>query len=360
MLNRSDLFALGRAGTALGIEVAGLALFLLALCGIALTGGFYGIPFSVYYLPSALFLLWGLRPRGTGSASLPFARGELMRVALFALAGSVVSLGISYLTTIVVGSSSGIAKAGLWATLLSIAAPILLVPRTLNSYFLPRLSLMGSRSAEAFRALSRLHQRGSSLLALVCVGAPLVLTRETIAWGVGGTGDPGLALSWRFLCAASYGIFRGEPLITAVGALGYTGLTAAVSAVSGALCVGIWLALLPAGGLPAVAAGSAAFSILAPVLIAAASRLRTEKLHPPVELLPADGVFILICALSFAGALESALPQAFALGAMLAVAAAGGFGLRRRAEALRAELAVQADVVFPVDLAAPPPGPVRP
>jgi len=251
--------------------------------------------------------------------------------AWYSLLGSAAGIGIAYFTTIVVSASLDLARAGLWATLLSLAAPLLLAPRTLSASFFPRLSLLGSADAEGFRRLCRLHQEFASLLALGSVGAALALTRPILRIAVGDASPDGLVPSWMLIALASYGVFRGEPIVTACAALGRARLTA-IAAFAGACgCVAIWAALLPRAGMPGVATGYMAYAVLTPVLVAVASRRRGPA--PPLFLFPSDVVFAAVAGLVAMDATRRPPGQILAL---TLIAGALGWGLLRVRGSLRA------------------------
>jgi len=335
-LCRAELFASDAPGRALVLEMAGVALFAAALLALFATRAGAWIPFSVYYLPAAAFVLSRAvraRPSAAPSpasppslpsrpsppsipsatsarsassapsvapaAAAPIAPGEMRAFAAYSLLGSAAGLGIAYFTTVVVSATLSLASAGLWATLLSVAAPLLLAPRTLNSSFFPRLSLLGRTHPEGFRQLSRLHQHFASLLALGSVGGALVLAGPILRIAVGGASAGALTTTWTLVGVASYGVFRGEPIITACAALGRARLTAFAAFGGAGLCVALWALLLPRAGMPGVAAGYMAYAALTPVLVWIASRRRGPA--PPVFLFPADAVFALIVALVAAG-----------------------------------------------------------
>jgi len=332
-LCRAELFASDAPGRALVLEMAGVALFAAALLALFATRAGAWIPFSVYYLPAAAFVLSrALRARPSAapsppslplrpsppsipsatsarsassapsvpsSATAPIAPGEMRAFAAYSLLGSAAGLGIAYFTTVVVSATLSLASAGLWATLLSVAAPLLLAPRTLNSSFFPRLSLLGRTHTEGFRRLSRLHQHFASLLALGSVGGALVLAGPILRIAVGGASAGELTTTWTLVGVASYGVFRGEPLITACAALGRARLTAFAAFGGAGFCVALWALLLPRAGMPGVAAGYMAYAALTPILVWIASRRRGPA--PPVFLFPADAVFALIVVLVATG-----------------------------------------------------------
>jgi O-antigen/teichoic acid export membrane protein len=330
-LCRADLFAAGSPTRALWLEGAGVGLFALGMAVLVAGGTGAWVPFSVYYVPAAAWIV--VRTLRAGAdAHVPVAPRELRAFALYSLLGSAASLGIAYFTTVVVSASSGLASAGLWATLLSVAAPLLLAPRTLNSSFFPRLSRLGRTNPDGFARLCRVHQRFASLLALGSVGAALVLARPLLGLAVGEVSSAALMPSWTLICIACYGIFRGEPLITACGALGRARLTALAAFAGAGVCAGFWIALLPGAGMPGVAAGYMAYTLVVPVIVLVASRLRGPA--PPAYFFPSDGAFAAVVLLIVLGLGDANLARIAALTVVVLALAHGLVRTRRELRGL--------------------------
>jgi O-antigen/teichoic acid export membrane protein len=325
-LCRAELFASDAPGRALVLEAAGVTLFGAGLLLLFTTGWGRWLPFSVYYLPAVAWI--GSRALGSrAGVEAPIASREVRAFAGYSLMGSAASLGIAYFTTVVVSASSGLAAAGLWATLLSVAAPLLLAPRTLNSSFFPRLSLLGRTDPESFRRLCRLHHHFSSLLALGSVGGALVLAGPILRIAVGEDSAGALGTSWILVGVASYDIFRGEPLITSCAALGRARLTALAAFFGAGVCAALWTGLLPRAGMAGVAAGYLAYTLVTPVVVLIASRRRGPA--PPVFLFPSDAAFAVVVALVAAGITGDVLVRIAGLALIVAVLAIGLVRIRR-------------------------------
>lgn len=241
-LGRADQFAANRPGGAVALEVSSFLLFLLVL--------FLSIPFdlplavaiSAYFLPVALYCLrLALRARGVKRAERGF-----WTFTLLALLGSVPSLGVLYGSTIAMHWVGGLEAAGVWAALVSLVSPVLLVPRTLSSVFLPKLAATSTSSAssdaDAWSALTGSHRRLAAALSPVLVCLALGLAGPLVHVTVGRAATKVELLWWLMVVLSMYMAVRLEPLITCLAALGKNGISTIGAFVGGAVCLLIWAA----------------------------------------------------------------------------------------------------------------------
>jgi len=241
-LGRADQFAGNRPGGAVALEVASFVLF---LSGIFITARFAlpeAIPFSLYFLPMCLYCLRGLLTSGglrrPSAGFWPFAAVSFL--------GSLPSLGVLYGSTIAMSHVGGLAAAGVWAALVSLISPVLLVPRTLNSVFLPKLAAASPASASAddgaWTALTGSHRRLAAALSPVIVCVALGLAGPLMQATVDRPPARTELLWWLMVVLSMYAAVRLEPLITCLAALGRNGVATAASFCGGAVCLILWIA----------------------------------------------------------------------------------------------------------------------
>lgn len=320
-IGRAALFAKSRVGRALVLELFGCTAFGIALILAARWHDLWWIPFALYPVPMSLSVLPALA-RFADFVD-PLGHREFLRFAVLALLGSVAGQGVQYASTLVGGAAGGASLAGTWATLVSLASPVLLLPRTLSTSFLPRLAGLSVTSKEEFELTSREHQSLSSLLALP---ASVVLV---LAWSVCPAGIFPLELGansrlpWMLLCFLTYVTSRSEPLLTGNAALGFAGPNAAAAGLGAAICALSWWALSRRTSvLVAIAAGLLIYAVVVPVIALVVVRWRSSGLKPYFRIQPGDLAMsgVILLALRFPASARATV-------AGLAVAALG-FGIQ--------------------------------
>jgi len=268
-LGRADQFARNRPAGAVVLEITSFVLFLI---GIFLSASWRlppGLAFSLYFLPMGLYCLRLL----VGSGRFHRPAPGFWSFALVSLLGSLPSLGVLYGSTIAMSRVGGLAAAGVWAALVSLISPVLLVPRTLNSVFLPKLAAASPSSASAdgsaWSALTGSHRRLAAALSPVIVCLALGLAGPLMQATVDRTPTRTEFLWWLMIVLSMYAAVRLEPLITCLAALGRNGVATAASFCGGAVCGAVW-----------IAAETAAIPTLIPLgyLLSAVARLLTLQL----------------------------------------------------------------------------------
>lgn len=319
-VGRALLFARARARSVLGLEALGFALFGLALmCAIRWHAAWW-LPFAVYPLPVSVSVLW--TSVGHAPDHSRIRQAEFLRFAALALLGSVAGQGVQYGSTLVGGASGGASLAGTWATLVSLASPMLLLPRSLSTAYLPRLSALSIISRDRFESASREHHRLAALLAVPATGAMLLAGLIGPRWMF--PSEPGVdtLLPWLLLCFLTYATSRAEPVLTGGAALGYAGPNAAAATVGGGLCALLWF-LLPArmSVLVAIAVGLLVYAIVVPFIALFIIRTRAAAIRPRFDLQPGDFAiaFALLVVLALRGSATAQIIgiSITALGALL-------------------------------------------
>jgi O-antigen/teichoic acid export membrane protein len=285
-LGRALLFAQGRIRTVLYLELLGLSSFGIALAAAATSRGWW-IPFLVYPVPTAASLfVTALRhpvrgPLPNGSAFLAFAA--------LALVGSIASLGIQYGSTLVSAAAGGTIVAGIWATLVSAASPVLLFPRSLSTLYLPRLAAECHPPGAAFGALTQEHERMARMFAILATFSLLAFGAVGIGLAIPGGATREISVAWCLLSLVSYATCRGEPLLTTVAALGFAGVNASSSLLATPLCVATWVGFGKAGHqLLGVASGMLVFAVAVPAFSFALVTFRSVRGRPRVTAHAAD------------------------------------------------------------------------
>jgi len=241
-LGRADQFAGNRPAGAVALEVVSFALF---LAGIFLAATFAlpaALAFSLYFLPMVLYCLRQLvRP-----PRLQRPGDGFWTFAFVSLLGSLPSLGVLYGSTIAMSHVGGLAAAGVWAALVSLISPVLLVPRTLNSVFLPKLAAASpsgtSADGGAWSALTGSHRRLAAALSPVIVCLALGLAGPLMQVTVDRAPTRTELLWWLMIVLSMYAAVRLEPLITCLAALGRNGIATVASFAGGAVCLVLWIA----------------------------------------------------------------------------------------------------------------------
>jgi O-antigen/teichoic acid export membrane protein len=316
-LSRSHLYAERRVRQALVLELAGFASFAAALAVSRARPVLWWLPFAVYPLPVAgrALALW---MRGPLSGRLGDWPG-LTRFATLAFLGSASSLGIQYGSTLVIGATGGAASAGVWATLTSIAAPVLLLPRSLSTLYLPRLAKLTLASREAFETMSAKHLRMATMCALPIVALFALLGPYALPSVLGGSQDRTVLATWTILCTSTYVVCRKEPLITAVAALGRAGVNATAAFVGATACAIVWiLAPMFIPQLLAVAAGALVQAFGTPTVAAWLAQRRDAAHRVRWSIRLSDAAMLTVAALSLLAPLD---PRAVLSGILVVLVA---------------------------------------
>lgn len=272
-VGRARLFAERRTHLALALELSALGAFAAGLLAASAAHELWWLPFGLYPLPMVAGLLWSLaRPAPRGAVPLP---AGFLRFAAWAFAGSAASLGIQYGSTLVAGAHGGAGHAGIWATLSSLAAPVLLLPRSLSTVFLPRLSRLSAGPRAAFADARAEHGRVASVIAFPATALPMLAGPLLLPVVLGRRVEPEVAMAWIVVCVTTYVICRKEPAITAIAARGHAGVNAAAAFGAASVCALVWVAAPPfAGELPALALGLLVQAFAAPAIATALVRRR--------------------------------------------------------------------------------------
>ncbi|HEX4823517.1 MAG TPA: hypothetical protein VFV19_04365 [Candidatus Polarisedimenticolaceae bacterium] len=290
-IGRSLLFARGAIRRVLALEILGFGLFACALAATFHSPRDWWLPFTLYPLPMAGWSLWQSFSFPSGERTV--AERDFLRFAALGLLGSAAGQGIQYGSTLAGAALAGRDGAGLWAILLSVSAPVLLLPRSLSTSYLPRLSALSSTDGNAFAETSREHQRFSGLLALpATIG--LMIAGRTFGERLfpAPTAIDPLPI-WLTLCVMTFVTCRGEPILTAIAARGKAGINAAAALAGAAMCAAIWLVGYPRAGLLRVAAGLAVYSIAVPLVAAFIARFSLGPLRPRLYAQASDGIALL-------------------------------------------------------------------
>ena len=286
-VGRAFFFAKTRIGLILILEIAGFAAFSGGILCTVRWPGLWWLPFAVYPLPMCMsIVLIVFRQPVIGSL---FTTREFFRFAMLALLGSVAGQGVQYGSTLVGGATGGASLAGTWATLVSLASPVLLLPRSLSTSFLPRLSGLSVRSTHEFESASELHHSLSALLALPAT--MLLLIAGFVGPASIFPSQPGVDthIPWLLLCCLTYVASRSEPILTGNASAGFAGPNAIAAAVAAVICMLSW-ALLPGktGALVSIATGMLIYAILVPLLALSIVRWISPKFRPRIRTQPGD------------------------------------------------------------------------
>jgi O-antigen/teichoic acid export membrane protein len=302
------------------------------------------LPLTAYLLPASFpgfFLLF----RATTLPTLP---SGFLHFGWIALLGSLATMGIAFVATLVVSAVSGYSEAARWATLVSATSPLLLLPRTLAVFFLPRLSSLHRSAGSVFETTSNLHQALASAGAAGVAGSALPLAPFVLSALLGSTPTTTDFIVWKLLLLGLFALVRVEPLITALASMGDQRASTA-AAWAGALgCLLIWLLFAGRYGAVAVAAGYALTGTFCLVLLATFLRLRLSIVRLRVSY--SDVLFCLVFALSWFRHNRWDTPLLSAASVLLLVAAFQGSRalrhLRASSHAFRVPPAMASDAPY--------------
>jgi hypothetical protein len=191
------------------------------------------------------------------------------------------------------GATGGVSLAGTWATLVSLASPVLLLPRSLSTLFLPRLSGLSVRSRAGFEATSELHQSLSSLLALPAMLILLIAGFAGPVWLFPSAPGVETHVPWILLCSVTYVTSRSEPILTGNASLGFAGPNAIAAAIGAGICALAWM-LMPSwsSALVAIAAGLLIYATVVPLLALGLVRWKSTEFRPRLRIQPGDFAMI--------------------------------------------------------------------
>ena len=123
--------------------------------------------------------------------------------------------------------------------------------------------------------------------------------------------------------------------------------TAGAAHAAAAVCLAVWLVVVPSAGLPGVAVGYAIFTLLAPLLVAVSPVLMRGRRFPRPRLYASDGAFALLCVASFSGALDISGRAAIALVAIVSYVAISALRARGELGSLEGVWSTAAPASFP-------------
>jgi O-antigen/teichoic acid export membrane protein len=192
---------------------------------------------------------------------------ELVSFGLINVLGSLPSMATPQLALLAVAILGSRSDVGYWAALVSLISPLQLLPRAVATVSLPRLASQRSRGHEALRWELERSTRVLTLLAF-SGAAPLSAAASAVLLVTIGLSSADLELAWALLLLSQAMTVGATPVVSALssGPLRQVAIPAAASALGLVATCAAWVGLHPLIGLPGIAAGILAGTLVRTLL----------------------------------------------------------------------------------------------